>query len=170
MKKVRKKIVMLGAFGVGKTSLVRRFISNEFSEDYLSTIGVRVEKAIIQREGVELELLIWDLAGHDEFAKLQITYLRGASGAILVGDSTRAWTLQKAQEMRDELSPHLPNTPWQYVLSKTDLPADLMLSDAIESTGFSTEDLTRTSAKTGEAVLSAFNLLADKIMSSGTGD
>jgi len=165
MKRVRKKIVMLGAFGAGKTSLVRRFVSNEFSEDYLSTVGVRVEKAIVARGDIELELLIWDLAGHDEFAKLQVTYLRGASGAILVGDSSRAWTLQKAQEMKDELEVHLPGVPWQYVLSKTDLPPDLMLAEVIKSTGFSAEDLTRTSAKTGESVLSVFNLLANKVLS-----
>ena len=169
MKKIRKKIVMLGAFGVGKTSLVRRFVTNEFSEDYLSTVGVRVEKAIVNKGDIELELLIWDLAGHDEFAKLQVSYLRGASGAILVGDSTRAWTLQKAQEMKDELEGHLPGVPWQYVLSKTDLPPDLMLSDVMASTGFSADDLIQTSAKTGEAVLDAFDLLADKVLSSENG-
>lgn len=168
MKKIRKKVVLLGAFGVGKTSLVRRFVSNEFSEDYLSTIGVRVEKSILSLEDVELELLIWDLAGHDEFAKLQVSYLRGASGAILVADMTRAWTVQKAQEIKEEYSAHIPDVPWVCVLNKSDLPADLGLDDSVKGTNFDADEAFLSSAKTGSSVLDAFELLAKKIVQAGS--
>lgn len=168
MKKLRKKVVLLGAFGVGKTSLVRRFVSNEFSEDYLSTIGVRVEKAVLNLDEVEIELMIWDLAGHDEFAKLQLSYLRGASGVILVADMTRAWTVRKAQEILDEFGEHIDKAPWVYVLNKSDLPADLGLDEAVKGSCFDDPKAFLASAKTGNAVLDAFHLLAKKIVQVGS--
>ena len=77
---LKKKVVMLGAYGVGKTSLVRRFVSNKFSDEYLSTLGVRIEKREIALGDQALELLLWDVAGDDEFFRLRSSYLLGASG------------------------------------------------------------------------------------------
>lgn len=59
---IAKKVLLVGNFGVGKTSLIRRFVLNEFSEDYISTIGVRVSTKILNVEEEEMKLLIWDVA------------------------------------------------------------------------------------------------------------
>jgi small GTP-binding protein len=60
---IAKKVLLVGSFGVGKTSLIRRFVTNEFSEDYISTIGVRVSTKIMKFNNEEIKLLIWDVAG-----------------------------------------------------------------------------------------------------------
>jgi len=158
--------VLLGAFGVGKTSLVRRFVSNEFSENYLSTIGVRVEKRIVDFKETQVELLIWDIAGDDEFFKLQESYLRGASGVLLVADATRAWTLHKAQELKTAYENKLPDIPWRFIVNKSDLPSDSELKEAIRTTEFSNAELT--SAKTGSTVVEVFESIASEMIEMGT--
>ncbi|MFN8454876.1 MAG: Rab family GTPase [Anaerolineae bacterium] len=104
-----KKVCLLGDFAVGKTSLVRRFVYNLFSDKYLSTIGVNVSRktvAVQQADDVaELTMMLWDLAANAEFDQMQASYLRGAAGAIVVCDLTRPETLSSvkthAQNLRD---------------------------------------------------------------------
>lgn len=104
-----KKVCLLGDFAVGKTSLVRRFVYNLFSDKYLSTIGVNVSRKMVAvqqaDEVAELTMMLWDLAANAEFDQMQASYLRGAAGAILVCDLTRPETLAHvkthAQNLRD---------------------------------------------------------------------
>ena len=93
MKIVQKKICMLGSFSVGKTSLVRQFVEGQFTDKYLSTIGVKVSRKTVERPQSQLKFLIWDLAGGDDFTQVGNNYLRGAKGALIVCDLTRAETL-----------------------------------------------------------------------------
>lgn len=81
-----KKVLLVGKFGVGKTSLIRRFVENEFSEDYISTIGVRVSAKVIQIENQEIKLMIWDVAGTKDDEKVPKAYFMGASAAMYVFD------------------------------------------------------------------------------------
>jgi small GTP-binding protein len=60
---IAKKVLLVGNFGVGKTSLIRRYVLNEFSEDYISTIGARVSTKIVKFNNQEIKFLIWDVAG-----------------------------------------------------------------------------------------------------------
>jgi small GTP-binding protein len=94
---LNKKVCLLGDAAVGKTSLVRRFVYDLFDDKYLSTIGVKVSRktvAVPRAEGiVELTMMLWDLAGSEEFDLVRSSYLRGAAGAILVCDLTRPETL-----------------------------------------------------------------------------
>ena len=91
---VQKKICLLGDFSVGKTSLINRFVYDRFDERYLSTIGVKVtRKELAPRQGRPAHLLIWDMAGSEDFSGVRNNYLQGASGALLVCDLTRANTL-----------------------------------------------------------------------------
>ena len=76
----KKKICMVGACGVGKTSLVRRFVESIFDESYQTTIGVKIDKKLLELDGREVTLVIWDLAGEDEFAQVREAHLRGAAG------------------------------------------------------------------------------------------
>src|SRR4029453_515125 len=92
---IQKKICMIGAYAVGKTSLVTRFVESIFSTKYLTTVGVKINKKTITLDGKEITLILWDLHGEDEFQKLRLSYLRGSSGYILVADGTRRDTLEK---------------------------------------------------------------------------
>lgn len=159
---VRKKIAMLGAFGVGKTSLVRKFVSNEFAETYVSTLGVRIEKHSLQLTEANIELLIWDVAGDDEFARLRVSYLRGASGLLYVADGTRTWTVDKLVELRTKAEETLKDVPWKALINKSDLPVDPTLDAALQSHGL--ENAVRTSAKTGNNVAEAFAALTQEML------
>jgi len=92
---ISKKICMLGSFGVGKTSLVRRFVYNEFKEDYLSTIGVHIHQKVVspsKDRGTGLKMILWDIAHIEKFNGVIRNYFRGAHGAIVVFDMTRPGT------------------------------------------------------------------------------
>ena len=97
---IQKKVCMLGATGVGKTSLVSRFVTSLFSDKYLTTVGVKVDKKTVPMDGEEVMLLLWDIYGQDEFQTVRSSYLRGASGYLLVADGTRQLTLDTARELQ----------------------------------------------------------------------
>ena len=101
------KVCLLGDFAVGKTSLVRRFVYNLFDDKYISTIGVKVSrKTVVVPHGedvAEVTLLLWDLAGSEEFDRLRASYLRGAKGAVLVCDPTRIETCQRLWQYARDL-------------------------------------------------------------------
>ena len=86
---IQKKICMLGGFAVGKTSLVSRYVSSIFSDKYLTTVGVKVDKKQVAVDGRSVTLMLWDIAGQDDFQTVQASYLRGMSGYLLVVDGTR---------------------------------------------------------------------------------
>ena len=90
---LQKKICMLGGFAVGKTSLVRRFVQSIFSETYLTTVGVKIDKKSVVLSDKTVDLILWDLAGEDDIGSFRLSYVRGASGLVLVADGTRAATL-----------------------------------------------------------------------------
>ncbi len=93
MNEIQKKVCLLGDFAVGKTSLVRRFVEGRFDDKYLSTIGVKISRKTLARPYGALHLIVWDLAGGEEFGA-ESSYLRGAAGALIVGDLTRRETLE----------------------------------------------------------------------------
>ena len=86
---IQKKVCMIGASGVGKTSLVAKFVHSIFSEKYLTTVGVKIDKKTVKVGDDDVMLMLWDLAGDDDFQRLQTSYLRGTSGFLLVADGTR---------------------------------------------------------------------------------
>jgi len=94
---IQKKVCMIGTSGVGKTSLVVKFVHSIFSEKYLTTVGVKIDKKTVAVDGNEIMLMIWDLAGDDDYQRLQTSYLRGTSGYLLVADGTRLITLDRAR-------------------------------------------------------------------------
>jgi small GTP-binding protein len=158
---LKKKICMLGSFSVGKTSLVRRYIESIYDEKYHTTVGVKVDKKQLKLDEEDVLLMLWDLAGDDDFQKLRISYLNGASGYLLVVDGTRRATLEKAQELHERVQGELGATPFVVALNKCDLAADWEVTEEAEQ-GLHTRGWTvlRTSAKTGEGVEEAFRLLA----------
>jgi hypothetical protein len=118
---MKKKICMVGGFGVGKTSLVRRFVSSIFDDRYLTTVGVKIDRKDVSIDGQSLTLMVWDLAGEDDLAELNVSHLRGASGYVLVADGCRAATLEKAAELQQRIRKTLGPLPFVLVMNKADL-------------------------------------------------
>jgi small GTP-binding protein len=161
---MQKKICLLGAFGVGKTSLTRRFVDSIFSDAYLTTVGVKIDKKQLDVGATPVSLLIWDIAGEDEVSAVRTSYLRGAAGYLLVIDVTRGQTLEVARSIQARVAIEIGNIPFLCLLNKTDVPdwdiADARI-DALRDEGWS---MLRTSAKTGAGVEDAFAALAQRVL------
>ncbi len=162
---IKKKICMVGAYGVGKTSLVARFVNSIFSEKYQTTVGVKVDKKVVQRPSGEVTLMLWDLAGEDAVTTVKPAHLKGASGYILVMDGLRRNTLTVAIDLQGRASAAAGNVPFMCVVNKADVretweikQADL---DDLAARGWT---VIETSAKTGAAVEELFNTLTDRMM------
>ena len=150
---VQKKICMLGAFAVGKTSLVTRFVDSSFSEKYHTTMGVRIEKKALQLGGKEWHLIIWDLAGEDEFLQIRSSYLRGSSGYLLVVDGTRRATLDAAVKMQQRVRDTIGDVPFVFMLNKSDLADEWEIAErTIEALSKRGWTWLKASAKTGAGV------------------
>jgi len=158
---LKKKICLIGAFAVGKTSLVRQYVYSLFSEKYLSTVGVKIDKKQLVMGGRELDLIIWDLHGEDDFQSVRMSYLRGASGCIYVVDGTRRVTLDTALRLRQRARNAIGPTPSILAINKCDLDAGWEI-DPHTLQELAAEDLLilHTSAKTGQSVEAAFHKLA----------
>jgi small GTP-binding protein len=155
---LKKKICMVGQFAVGKTSLVRRFVDSIFDERYLTTIGVKIDRKDVTIDGKSITLMLWDLAGEDELAQLNLSHLRGASGYILVADGCRAATLAKAAELQQRIAEMLGPLPFVLVVNKADLRDQWEVQSAqIAEYGWPTFE---TSAKAGKGVDEMFLGLA----------
>ena len=158
---IHKKICLLGGFGVGKTSLVSQFVHSIFSDKYLTTIGVKIEKKSVSLPGTRVEMVIWDMYGHDDFQKLRVSYLRGASGYLLVADGTRRATLDTVMEVQRLAEETLGRVPFILAVNKADLRSQWEIDEeAIENRRRAGWRVLETSAKTGEMVDGAFATLA----------
>ena len=156
---IQKKICMLGGFGVGKTSLVSRFVHSIFSDKYLTTVGVKIEKKSIALGDQNVDLIVWDLHGEDEFQKLHMSYLRGTSGYLLVVDATRRATLDTALMLHAKAQWALGQpVPAMLAINKTDLDSTWELDQsALDQLKC---PVVKTSAKTGIHVDETFSALA----------
>ena len=162
---IQKKVCLLGTSGVGKTSLVAQFVRSMFSERYLTTVGVKIDKKPITVDGTEVTLVIWDLAGDDDFQRLQTSYLRGTSGYLLVADGTRRVTLDQALELQKRVTETLGNAPFVLALNKADLASQWEV-DETRIAGLTAQDFTvlKTSAKEGAGVEEAFLHLTRRML------
>jgi small GTP-binding protein len=158
---IRKKICLLGASAVGKTSLAQRFVKSIYSDKYHTTLGAKIDKKSIEIDGKEVTLLIWDLQGEDDEFKIRPSFLRGASGFLLVIDLTRHETLVTAFSIQKMIQESLGNLPFYVLFNKNDLTEQIEITEAqIEEMKQHNWETVRTSAKSGENVERAFRLLA----------
>jgi hypothetical protein len=142
---IQKKVCMVGVHGTGKTSLVQRFVSSVFSERYLSTVGVKIERKPLDLDGTPVTIVLWDLAGRDGQEDITTSYLRGAHAILYVADGTRKETCDQLGELR--------------ALNKIDLTDRWALDGRYEESLAGAWDLVRTSAKSGTGVEEAFQRL-----------
>jgi small GTP-binding protein len=162
---LQKKICLVGAFATGKTSLISRYVYSIFSDSYHTTVGVKIDKKIVTYGEHQLNLIIWDLYGEDDFQKIKLSYLRGSSGYLLVVDGTRHNTWEKALELQQRVEDVLGKVPFVLVINKSDLQEEweinnLELKRVIDD-GW---NVISTSAKTGYGVEEVFQTLASQIL------
>lgn len=161
---VKKKVCMLGAFAVGKTSLVKRFVESVFSEKYFTTVGVKIDRKTVRAKNQEVDLILWDIHGEDEFQAVRPAYLRGASGYFLVVDGTRKDTLDTAFMLKKRVEENIGQLPLILVFNKSDLDdweIDKKTIEKLSNDGFT---IAMTSAKTGQGVEDIFLTLANAIL------
>lgn len=158
---IMAKVCMLGAFAVGKTSLVNRFVQGLFEDKYLTTVGVNMKKKVVDVAGKTVTMTLWDLAGEDAFQTVQMNYVRGSAGFLLVIDGTRRSTLDTATSIQQRVEAALGPIPFAVIVNKADLepqweitPDDLA---GLTAKGWS---VLKGSAKTGAGVDDAFLTLA----------
>ena len=159
---ISKKVILTGSFGVGKTSLFNQFIFNKFSDRYLTTIGVKVNKKTIVVNGRELSLLLWDIAGEVAQDKVPNSYFLGASGIIYVFDLTRPSTYKNIKEDLDYLKEITKGGIIKIVGNKSDL-LDAEKIEKVKSEIPVGWDII-TSAKTGENVNELFQILGAELV------
>jgi len=161
---IQKKICMLGAFAVGKTSLIARFVESIFLDRYLTTVGVKISKKALQFNNQEWHLILWDLAGEDEFLQLRTSYLRGSSGYLLVVDGTRQATFDTALSIQQRVAEAVGNVPFVVLFNKSDLESEWDIgTDAMAELTQRGWPWLKTSAKTGVGVEAAFRTLVEKM-------
>ena len=161
---IQKKICMLGSFAVGKTSLVQRFVQSIYSDKYHTTVGVKVDKKVVPVGADQVTLLLWDIEGAETEHDLRKSYLRGASGYLLVADGTRNDTLYKALALQSRAEETVGSVPFLLLLNKSDL-AEMWDIDSREMAALEQKDwqVMNTSAKTGQGVEEAFLTLAQRV-------
>jgi small GTP-binding protein len=161
---IKKKICVLGAYSVGKTSLIQRFVKSIFSDKYHTTIGVKIDQKDVTTEEGIVRLILWDINGEDEFQHVKTNYLIGASGYLLVVDGTRESSYHIAKELQALMQSTVGDIPFVVLINKEDLKDEWEINSMVE------EDLKKenweylfTSAKTGKNVQKAFDLLVSKM-------
>ena len=158
------KLILGGEGGVGKTSMVHRFVENAFQTDYKSTIGTSIMKKECDFEGLnsKVRFVLWDLAGQAQFKRVRQSYLSNAEAGILVYDVTRKDTLDKVENWFNEIKDVSPNISLILVANKVDLTEDRVISTEMGEALAKNLNLSyiETSAKTGENINDAFKMLA----------
>jgi small GTP-binding protein len=159
---INAKIMILGAVGVGKTSLVKRFVHDRFDADYKTTIGVDIQTCNITLPGGgnAVRLMLWDTDGDFGQRIFETAYVKGASGAIVIGDASRPTTVEKMIGLREAFEQHLPGRPTRVVVNKCDL---IEGKPNLVAAGTRAGEILLTSAKSGEGVGELFLTIASDI-------
>jgi small GTP-binding protein len=170
MSSFKLKVLLCGAAAVGKTSLVQRFIKNRFAANYKLTVGVDIlTKDVEFRQGEIATLSIWDIGGQQRFEFIRSTFYKGAAGALLVFDLSRAQTYQEIRKWLTEVRQFAgENIPFVLIGNKADLIEDVgEVIDRNEARNLAESEgsiYLETSAKTGQSVDESFTELTRRII------
>ena len=166
-----RKVCLMGAFAVGKTSLVRRFVHQVFNKTYKTTLGVSIENKMVDLSGEMIKMVIWDFEGQHpansesiEYSSRMRSYVKGAAGILLVADGTRPWTLESAVEMHAKYLDSNPGTPYILLVNKSDLVDQWQVGNERLEMLKSSFRYYETSAQSGKNVDLAFRELAGELV------
>ena len=175
IKELKRKVCLIGDWGVGKTSLIRKFVLDQFDDKYLSTFGSKVYKKRLiynhdENNNIDLELMIWDVMGQPQFKNMRIKAYNGSQGVLIVCDVTREETLYHIAYWQSELFSITKEIPFIILINKMDLQANgkITTEDIEEISKQYNAEWLYTSAKTGENVERAFRMLGNKLISSNS--
>lgn len=173
-KPVKLKLCLIGESCVGKTSLIKRYVFDQFDDEYICTIGTKITKKEIQlqngngNEGQNVHLMIWDIIGHQGFRQLlQQAYFFGTHGLIAVCDTTRDNTLSELKGWMEAVLSITDEIPTIFLGNKSDLDDDMQLSiNELESfaSNYQNAQAFLSSAKTGHNVDDVFSILGKRIL------
>ena len=158
------KIVFLGEGAVGKTSLVGRFVYDSFEGDYLATIGTDIHLKMVQVDDVLVKLVIWDIAGQDNFAQLRKAYYMNASGAFYIFDTSRAETIERIDEWIKALYKVTGEIPLIICANDTDLESAISQKARDRISKKLKVKMIKTSAKENTNVEEAFREMTKEIL------
>lgn len=162
---ILQKVCLVGVFATGKTCLVRRFVHAAFSDRYLSTVGVKVDRKPLTIDGVDLNLLLWDLEGRDHDRDISPSYLGGAHGVIYVADGTRADTVRQLGELAAVVRAAAGDVPSVVAVNKADLTDQWVVGpEDLDRLAGTSQVVRPTSAKTGEGVNELFEALGRALL------
>ena len=167
---IARKLMLLGDMGVGKTSLARRLVFKAFEQSYKPTIGVDIYRYLVElpaagdRQAESVELIIWDTDGDIGENIFRHVYLQGATGALIVADSTRRKTLDSMVRLAEGFDDALPGRPYAMVINKADLIVPGADPDLPSQLQRARAPLVRTSALTGDNVAETFADIAKAIV------
>ncbi len=171
IKELKRKICLIGDWGVGKTSLIRKFVLDQFDDKYIVTLGTKVTKKRIKFKKnngdiIDLNLVIWDIMGQEEFKKIQKSAYRGAHAAFIVCDITRKETLDNLSRWRNEIFKIAGIIPIIILVNKADLRGQENFSlDELAKTALELKAKHYlTSAKNGQNVEAAFKAIGLKLI------
>lgn len=159
---------MLGAFAVGKTSLVRRFVHEVFDDRYKTTLGVKIDTKVVSKPAEDVKLIVWDMEGVDQAdrsaelvnSKLK-AYLNGVHGVLLVADGTRSSTIEVARRLKAWVQVACPGVPVLLMLNKADLADQWVAGQAGWESWLAGSHCFETSALSGQNVDRVFGQLAE---------
>jgi len=161
------KVVVFGDAGCGKTTLVKRYMTDTFISDTQMTIGVEFEVKSLEIEGKEIKLQIWDFGGEERFRFILPRYIRGATGGIFMYDITNYSSLAHINDWLSVIEETYESFPILLVGGKKDLEEDREISfeksqEVAKSTGL--HEVIECSSKTGENVEMVFRTLTNLIL------
>ncbi len=161
------KVILIGDPNVGKTSLVRRFVEGQFNVSYRATIGVDLFYKEMESSEGPISMNVWDIAGQTTFSLIRPRFYSGAKGALLVFDLTMPSSFKSLSYWVNDIKNGQKDVPIVLLGNKSDMTRLREISDQ-EARGFVVEtpniqDYFETSAKTGENVEKAFQLLSNAI-------
>lgn len=165
---INRKLCLLGAFSVGKTSLLRRFVHDVFDDRYLTTLGVKIDTRIVDLDSQPVKLVIWDIEGSDPADKdsqllstRMKAYVKGTDAVLLVADGTRLSTVETARRIHDWLCTEYPGVAAVLLLNKSDLTDEWQVEEQHLEGLRKLLQVFTTSALSGENVERTFMHLAE---------
>jgi len=162
------KIILVGDPGVGKTSIMTKFVSNEFQNTYLSTIGVEFKsKEIHINNNTCARLKIWDTCGQEKFRAITRQYFKNSEGVFVVFDLTNKETIKKLDIWMKDIKDNIDNDYFIFLIgNKSDVKErDLTIAEEAKQFAINKKiNYYEVSAKTGSGIYNIFEKMASKLI------
>jgi small GTP-binding protein len=162
------KILLLGDAGVGKTSLIQRYLHGKFSKAYVNTVGMEPYNRFETISDYKILLNIWDIAGESKFSTLRQLFYKGAKGCLVSFDLTRRETFENVDIWIDEAEKYAPNQTFVLVGNKNDLKdqREVFRREGNQKARELEKCITyiETSALSGQRVTESFHALAEELL------